>query len=141
MAEAERLTSPGPAVRPAPTSNITAKAPRPTSDRVPAPRKAGLAATRTEPVRTAATEPVRAPPRPAAPTGGFRVARNGQLPGLVAGDVLVSRCGVDRAESASVVRQALLEARESGVPACLNVRQGGELVPGMAVRVPPETKL
>lgn len=141
MADAERPTSPGPAVPPAPTSILTTKAPRSTSDRVPAPRKAGPATTRTEPVRTAEAEPVRAPPRPAAPTGGFRVARNGQLPGLVAGDVLVSRCGVDRVESASVVRQALIEARESGVPACLNVRQGGELVPGMAVRVPPETKL
>lgn len=74
-------------------------------------------------------------------SGGYRIARSGQLPGLVAGDVLVSRCGSTRPDSRSAIREALREAQQSGVPACLNVMQGGELVEGVPVRVPSDTPL
>lgn len=81
-----------------------------------------------------ATPPAR--PAPMA-SGGLRVSRRSGVVGFGAGDVLVSRCGADGPEPARVIQEALDAARESGVPACLNVIRGGSAESNVAVRVRP----
>jgi hypothetical protein len=111
-------------------------APRPISRPQPYPANARPAAgTAPEATRR---QPAPPPARPApAPSGGLRLSRSSGVIGFGSGDVLVSRCGADGPEPAALIQEALDAARESGVPACLNVIRGGSAQSNVAVRVRP----